>query len=510
VQFSKKASVFIGRVPPEEGVAVGYAAIISSLDLPVPLPAQISLISTKHKKYQTNGWNIFGPKYQPKETLYKQLVFALKYEGINLLFYKKLFQYLETDDVIDLVQAEPAGQYSRKIWFLYEWLMGKRLPLENADVKIKYVDLLDGKLQYALENGQRSYRHRIVNNLPGTPDFCPLVFKTRKLENYITQNLSEQQDKFLGRIHRDILLRTSSFLLLEDSKASFTIEGESPQNKRVARWGKAIGEAGKNSLSEQELLRLQRLVIGDTRFVEPGYRREGGFVGDHDRITGEPLPEHISARWQDLDQLMGGLITAHKQLETSLVDPVIAAAMVAFGFVFIHPFQDGNGRIHRYLVHHMLARKSFTRQGVIFPVSASILEHITDYRRVLQTYSQSLLDFIEWQRTSDNNVEVLNETIDYYRYFDATPQAEFLYDCVYDTIHNIIPREAKYLENYDSFKHFLDSKVEMPNKTVALLVRFLEQNDGKLSKRARENEFAALNDKEIAEIEYQYRSIFLE
>lgn len=107
---------------------------------------------------------------------------------------------------------------------------------------------------------------------------------------------------------------------------------------------------------------------------------------------------------------------------------MLAAAIIAFGFVFIHPFEDGNGRIHRYLIHHTLAKKHFSQQGIIFPVSASILNHIDVYRIVLEQYSHPLLDFIEWKETKDHNIEVLNETIDFYRYFDATLQAEFLYD----------------------------------------------------------------------------------
>jgi len=138
------------------------------------------------------------------------------------------------------------------------------------------------------------------------------------------------------------------------------------------------------------------------------------------------------------------------------------------------------------------------------------LDYINDYRRILQQYSQPLLDFIDWKTTSDNNVKVLNDTIDYYRYFDATPQAEFLYDCVYDTIHNIIPKEVRYLEQYDQFKRFLDEEFEMPDKTVALLVRFLEQNNGKLSKRAREKEFSELSKAEIEKIEKQFLEIFSE
>ena len=482
--------------------------MIEAYQLPVPLPREICLISAGNKKYASDGWKVFSAQYQPGESLYKQLVFALKYEGINLLVFKKLFRCLSQSEIVRLLGIEPAGQYSRRIWFLYEWLFDNRLPLADADVKIGYVPVVDEKNQYGMDNGERSRRHRIVNNLPGLPGFCPLVSKTVKLTNYQEADLAGWQNRQLKRIHRDLLQRTAAFLLLQDSRASFTIEGEHPRNRRAARWGRAIGQAGTNPLSEEELLRLQQLVIEDTRFVNMGFRREGGFVGDHDRTTGEPLPEHISARWQDVKSLVGGLIAANHRLESASFDAVIAAAMVAFGFVFIHPFQDGNGRIHRYIIHHTLARKHFAQQGVIFPVSASILNHIEDYRAVLQTYSQPLLDHIEWRTTPDNNIEVTNDTADYNRYFDATPQAEFLYDCVHDTIQNIIPQEVRYLEQYDRFKRALDTQFEMPDKTVALLLRFLQQNEGKLSKRARHSEFRQLKAREVEQIESWFRDIF--
>ena len=38
---------------------------------------------------------------------------------------------------------------------------------------------------------------------------------------------------------------------------------------------------------------------------------------------------------------------------------MVAAAAVAFGFVYIHPFEDGNGRLHRWRIHHVLARAGF-------------------------------------------------------------------------------------------------------------------------------------------------------
>ena len=88
-------------------------------------------------------------------------------------------------------------------------------------------------------------------------------------------------------------------------------------------------------------------------------------------------------------------------------------------------------------------------------------------------------------------------------------QAEFLYDCVNDTIERIIPEEVDYLVKYDEFKTFLDNNLEMPDDMVALLVRFLEQGNGTLSKRAKEKEFEALTAEEINTIEEQYKLIFL-
>jgi len=48
----------------------------------------------------------------------------------------------------------------------------------------------------------------------------------------------------------------------------------------------------------------------------------------------------------------------------------------------------------------------------------------------------------------------------------------------------------------------------MPASTIDMLFNFLKQNDGKLSKRAREKEFAALEEKEIEYIEATYAEIF--
>jgi hypothetical protein len=57
-------------------------------------------------------------------------------------------------------------------------------------------------------------------------------------------------------------------------------------------------------------------------------------------------------------------------------------------------------------------------------------------------------------------------------------------------------------------KCYLDDVFEMPDKEVALLIRFLDQNNGKLSKRAIEKEIPALTDNEVKEIEQHYQIYF--
>lgn len=85
---------------------------------------------------------------------------------------------------------------------------------------------------------------------------------------------------------------------------------------------------------------------------------------------------------------------------------------------------------------------------------------------------------------------------------------EFLYSCAQQTVEKTIPQELVYLEKYDLLKEYPDFHFEMPDKTVALLVRFLEQGNGKLSERVNTSEFPVLNTEEIKAIETKFQEVF--
>ena len=497
-----------GEPVPAAARPAGYAALVAAFALQVPAPDVLVAIGDKHTLRQEGRWRVLTPRYRPDETISAHLDFALRHEGVDLGILNALFAVLPGGTIEDWVRSEPTGQHARRIWFLYEWLTGKKLALPDAP-KAPYVGVLDEKRKLAVK-GETVTRYRIRNNLPGTPAFCPLVRCTEHLAGIPGAALADEARAVVQHTAPDLMARAAAFLLLEDSRASYVIEGERPPQDRIQRWGQAIGEAGQHPLTEDEILHLQRIVIGDARFTRLGWRTEGGFVGKRDRETNAPIPDHISARHEDLASLIDGLIAYAERSEKGGLDPIAAAAAVAFGFVFIHPFVDGNGRIHRWLVHHMLARSRFNPPGIIFPVSAVFLEQIERYRAILEHYSRPRLLLTEWETTPSLNVRVLNQTRDLFRFFDATRQTEFLADSVLETVHRTLPQEVDYLGRYDRARQRIEAFVEMPDSTFDLMMGFLRQNRGRLSQRMRTKEFAALTDEEAAAIEDVYQDLLLD
>ena len=168
--------------------------------------------------------------------------------------------------------------------------------------------------------------------------------------------------------------------------------------------------------------------------------------------------------------------------------------------MFLHPFEDGNGRLHRFLIHHILARKGFTPAGIVFPVSAAMLRQMDKYDEALEFFSRPLLERIEYRLNPRGEMKVLTNSAGFYRYVDMTRIAERLFGFVEDTIQHELVGELDFLASYDRIKQGLQEIVDMPDRKLDLFIRVCLQNKGCLAKGKR-TLFPELTDAEVAAME---------
>lgn len=196
---------------------------------------------------------------------------------------------------------------------------------------------------------------------------------------------------------------------------------------------------------------------------------------------------------------MQGLIELAERFraQPASVDPVVAAAIVSFGFVFIHPFMDGNGRLHRYLVHEILSSAGFTPKGIVLPVSAVILANLTEYVNALERLSTPIQRRTTYNPDAPDVPSVGNDAV-YFRYFDATEQASFLYWALARTVEHDLEDEIRFLLGFDLARNRLNVLLDWPGQSVDLFIRLVHQNGGELSKAKRASQLEWMTDSEVS------------
>ena len=502
----------------------GYSWLIERYQLPVIALWQHCYIdsATNGRQVQKLGGHqvqLFAPRYQPEETPVSHLQFALRYEGLNLQTLSLLFEQLEAAALGEWITENPTSAYARRGCFLYEWLVGKVLPIDDpVPGKMRYVDAVDTGQQFAPELGEKTPRFRVTNNLPGTPAFCPMVRKTDMLAGMVNKDLRQRTRKTLERYDQDLLRRAAAFLYLKETQSSFEVEREKPSPNRAERFADLLRQADTGQpLTEERLVELQNAII-DPRFHEFGWRHLQNWVGED--LGYRKRVEFVPARPEDLETLMQGLLetAARARIESSEFDrdangeslpfdPVIYAAIIAFGFVFIHPFMDGNGRIHRYLIHEVLANAGFTPKGIVLPVSAVILANLDEYVAVLQAFSRPLRGRTQYAPDAPEVPATGNDAV-YFRFFDATPQAEFLYRALERTVEEDLQQEIEFLLGFDRARQQLNQLLDWPGHDLDLFIRVVHQNGGHLSATKRRSHFDWMQDEEIQNAEAMVAAAF--
>jgi hypothetical protein len=460
----------------------------------------VATTGTHYSKFH-NGFvdEVFRTQYWPGEKVGDHLEFALKYDGVNLGLLGRIFEKTSQDELSEYIKSRPTGKYTRRIWFFYEFLSGKQLPIEDL-TSGNYIDALEARDYYIVHNGKKSPRHRIVNNLLGPKTFCPVVRRTEKLSKLNSADLRKRCEDIAAEYPPELLRRALGYLYNKETKSSFEIEHIKPNTSRTEKFITALELAEKEDFCEKErLIELQNRIV-DPRFKDNDYRMSQNYIGQTVPYQNEII-HFICPKPDDLPSLMEGLIDSHKLMKTGNIPPVIHAAVIAYGFVFLHPFEDGNGRIHRFLIHNILSLQNLVPCGLMFPVSAVMLKNQTDYDASLEAFSRPLLQLIDYQLDKMGQMTVENDTASWYQYMDMTPQAEALYEFVKKTIDDELVEELSFLAKYYSTRKAVQDIIDMPDRLIDLFIQFCLQNNGSLSARKRSAHFDFLTDKELSDME---------
>jgi hypothetical protein len=227
--------------------------------------------------------------------------------------------------------SSPNSQYARRACFLYERLTQNVLPIvDPVSDRASYVDAVDTRLQFARVPSEKWQRFRIINNLSGTPAYCPLVRKTPYLQGMIHKNLKGITGETLAEYDEALLRRTAAWLYLKETQSSFELECEKPSVSRAQRFADLLREADTGKpLNEDRLLELQHAVL-DARFHEFTWRHSQNWLGDD--LGYRQRVDFVPPRPDDVSALMQGLMDmAERESVRGTIEPVILAARLLWG-----------------------------------------------------------------------------------------------------------------------------------------------------------------------------------
>jgi len=459
-----------------------------------PLAVESQVGSGRRTVVGTVREETYPAAMRPEPTIVGHLMFGLKHELVNLEFLARLFGVVEPRVLEEWIRSEPTGAYARRAGFLFEWLTGRRLNAPDTATG-NYVDALDPDEYLVASRAPNVQRWRVRDNLPGTRDFCPTVRRTdamRAVERFDCAAALESLEVEFGA---DILMRSAVWLSIKESRASFAIEHEEKQVDRVKRFAAVMeSRCGQSAdpLALAALNELQAEILGAaTRY---GVRKSPVIVGHTQGF--DNVVDYIGPPWERTSELLDGL--RESMAKTSGAPPIVRASIASFGFVYIHPMSDGNGRISRFLVNDVLRRDSAVPAPFILPISATITNKAKEragYDRALEVLSRPLMAKYKdnynfgMQYLCEDGVrsnfffDAYDDALPAWRYPDLTHQSEYLGDVVRLTIEVEMSKEASVLRDMEHAREAVKNHLEGPNAEIDQIIRSVRENGWKASNK---------------------------
>lgn len=480
----------------------GYAHLVKKYGVRAPALLHASWIDDisirRSKIVGSTVEETFPRSYDPGDSDTEHLIFALKYDGLDLAVLVLLFRSVDREDLERHIEALPGSKYTRILFFLFERLTGERLSLADLP-RATYVPVLD-PADYFVAAGRTVTRYRVIDNLLGDRGFCPIVRRTPKLLAAIAKNPGRRASEITQSVDPLLLTRAISFLYTKETKSSFAIEHEEIEaGADMERFLAQLATAGDRPLdSEPALTELQNNFVGP-QYREQGFRK----AGERDVYVGESLGfrekvHHVGARSAKTPELMAAW--ARMLPVEGPSGAVVEAACRSFAFVFIHPFGDGNGRIHRLLLHNILALRAYLPPRLVVPISAVLLADPGGYDRALESFSKRVMPLIDYKLDENGEIAIHNDTDDLYRYPELTAVCEATFEWLERAIEVDLVNELDFLHRFDVVRAEMRKVIRMPDRKEQNFIKICLANGGKLSSSKR-GHFAELDDAKIAALE---------
>lgn len=188
---------------------------------------------------------------------------------------------------------------------------------------------------------------------------------------------------------------------------------------------------------------------------------------------------------------------------------MIKAAIVSFGFVFLHPFMDGNGRLSRYLAHQSLCASNALAKGTLLPMSVAMKKHEASYLGALQSYSQGIREHwdISWLDDEEFSFQFQGSEA-LYRYWDATECAEFLLRMADQALDVELRSELVFLERYDRLYKSMNDRFDVRGSDLSRLVVMCLDQGGKVSENRRKQYRYRVPDALFESLEAEAKALF--
>jgi len=453
-----------------------------------------------------NRWQYtYEDRYRPEDTLAGHIEFMFRREPLSLEFLWRLFREIDPNELSAWVRREPTGGYSRRAGYLYEWLTGRELDFEGV-VNGAYVEVLDPKLYLTAFRPRTVTRWHVKDNLPGNRAFCPIVYLADTVKEALAFDVASGWSGLEKEFGAELLRRSAVWMTVKESKSSFAIEGEDKQHDRIQRFAVVMEqELGQHDqiFAAPTLESLQRSILGENATAY-GIRRSPIFVGE----SLMDIIHYIAPRWDMVRDMLEGLSECDRL--TEFRNPLLRAAVLSFGFVYVHPLTDGNGRISRFLVNDVLRRDGVLPEPFVLPVSAVISASMTDYDRILEILSKPLMRRYAGAYRLGKPVRYddgLSSTLHFdaydqaepvWRYPDLTDHVVYLAGVVQSTMEDELRKEAGLMRTYRGARDAVNEIVEGPDEDLYRIVRSIHDNKWSVSGKLR-SEFPILEDPRLAE-----------